>query len=306
MFQTTTDLPSVAHNPLSTTHIHSRPYSSRNSPIARCPSFSTHILPQASLATQPSAPVRRVLDQRTLRLHILETRFHFYCPPGAMAVPRPTTSGSSGNHRSGAPSQASLGSYVPQENPVWPSYLQVDTQLIPLSIHNIPFHPDFGTRTVSHPNLASFVKTVFDDAKRWNPPSWKQTGKYVENKVGLEPVNISQYMTKKHDRWFARYNEFYDGAHDQHWEELDHVLRDNHSDHEAEYTPDVFDHQCLVKWNEGLDEAERASKMKDISMESKSPSAISFYYPPMLLNRLFARLLFIFIVAELRPSAPTN
>jgi hypothetical protein len=156
-------------------------------------------------------------------------------------------------------------------------YLEINEELKPLGFYDIPFHPTFDGNRANHPPLDQFVQNVFRNAHVWDPTKWKENGTNTKIKVGdNSTTEIKQYATKKNDRWFARYNEFEKDIHDQHWDELDHVLRQNHSKHEQNYTPEVFDHTIMLRWDENWADAERFSGMKDISLESKSQ------FPPFL------------------------
>jgi hypothetical protein len=152
-------------------------------------------------------------------------------------------------------------------------YLEINQELKPLRFYDIPFHPSFGENVADHPPLSQFVERVFRDAQAWNPRDpikWKKNGRNTKIKAGDRTTDIDQFVTSKNDKWFARYNVFQKGVHDQYWDELDYVLRQNHSEHEENYTPDVFDRNMMLKWDEDWTGAETLSGMKDISMESKS------------------------------------
>jgi hypothetical protein len=155
-------------------------------------------------------------------------------------------------------------------------YLEINKELMPLGFYDIPCHPTFDGNIANHPPIDQFVQNVFRNAQAWDPTKWKKNGTNTKIKVGDNNMTkIKQYVTMKNDRWFARYNVFEKDFHDQYWEELDHVLRQNHSEHEQNYTPDVFDRTMMLRWDENWVKAERLSGMKDISMESKSQFPLS-------------------------------
>lgn len=169
---------------------------------------------------------------------------------------------------------------IPQPSTMSPNprdhYLEINKELKPLGFYDIPCHPTFAGNVSNHPPLDQFVQNVFRNAQAWDPTKWTKNGTNTKIKVGDNCMTrIKQYVTKKNDRWFARYNVFEKDFHDQSWEELDHVLRQNHSEHEQNYTPEVFDRTMMLRWDENWAEAERLSGMKDISMESKSQSLLS-------------------------------
>jgi hypothetical protein len=165
-------------------------------------------------------------------------------------------------------------------------------QLRPLGLHDVPYHRELSSLSSSpspssaaspsssppppppsnHPPLNNFVKAIFDEARSeaWDISSWKRTGRYTTAKGKLaEGIDVTQLVREdgppRRDTWFARWSEHPDAGLIR-WDIFDAVLRKDHSAHEGEYTPNVFDTNTVLAWR--VPEAVgKACGMKDVSLE---------------------------------------
>ncbi|KAF2710274.1 hypothetical protein K504DRAFT_255637 [Pleomassaria siparia CBS 279.74] len=181
--------------------------------------------------------------------------------------------------------------WTPEKCPPRDDFFRKNKPLSSLGINEVPYHPDFGTETGAHPLIGDFCDKIFNEAKAWLVEEWSPTGTRLA-KINDKQLNISEYKTKNHDRWYARLCEF-KPEHDQNWYELDHVLRLNHSDHEDKYTPEIFDHKTLLKWNIDHRSEEAVQWEKRFGMRSITVELTEIYHHVnnWMKNRVFTVIL---------------
>ncbi|KAL6716278.1 hypothetical protein ACLMJK_005844 [Lecanora helva] len=201
-------------------------------------------------------------------------------------------------------------------------------RLLPLHIAELPFHPALEAlihaeeiskiSADERPNLFSFVKEVLDEATRFvedtlpntfkegslksSSPSKGQVRLWSRDIQSTEiqsvpwtnaviPRNQSAKAKKPAETWFARSsrhaNSKTEGTAD--FDEFDWGLRVNHSKHEQEYTPDVFDSYKVLDWSdqirEAIDIGTPIENYRDINM---SIFEMCHALPAMLSNRIFS------------------
>lgn len=186
------------------------------------------------------------------------------------------------------PASASLSGAEPEELSRYglrDLYLTLSPR--PLGLYEIPYHPDFGpeheTRT-RHPELLPFLKRIFEEGKALDitreDHGWKKTGTHTFNSKsiarGVTVTQIAKKDDERHEVWAARHSihdedeEHGDGIGKITWDTFDSILRDQHSRHEAEYTPNVYDHTELLRWPtsgpDGLEPLEKRLGFKDVGL----------------------------------------
>ena len=186
-------------------------------------------------------------------------------------------------------------------------------RLLPLHLNELPAHQAFespandpalnrNNSPVERPNLISFIEEVLDQATMFvddtlsatfkdgglksSPPSIAkvkllsrsiestnfQSVPWINSSI---PRNWSTNGTKPAEHWFARRSlhasQSGDGTADL--TEFDWGLRHDHSVHEQEYTPDVFDSYKVLDWDDQIKNAvahgASIDNYKDLSMSSK-------------------------------------
>lgn len=200
-------------------------------------------------------------------------------------------------------------------------------RLLPLHVNELPAHsaleslvnPDksSNSNTAERPNLISFVEEVLDQAaifvKDTLPNTFKK-GNLKSSSPSKAPVrllsrdigdaatqsvpwinssiprNWSANGRKPPEAWFARRsrhaNQSAEGTADL--DEFDFGLRHEHSKHEQEYTPDVFDAYRVLDWDDQINAVvEGGSKVDNYSSLSMSIFEMCHKLPPMLSNRVF-------------------
>lgn len=123
-------------------------------------------------------------------------------------------------------------------------------QLKPLGFQELPFHPDFGTDD-GFLDISSFLGRVLIEAKEWHAESWEVVGKHRFGTGELPRATCSEVkkLAKQveQDTWFGRKSKHLDKR-PTNWDVLDYALRRDHSVHEAEYTPNIFDQKEILVW----------------------------------------------------------
>jgi hypothetical protein len=161
-------------------------------------------------------------------------------------------------------------------------------RLKPLPISDLPSHPIFAAhQSGSSPTLQSFVNEVLSEAIAFSdtiiPTQFKSKGSPKSSDPSTAKVqlltcdDIVQVGVKgeKTEPWFARHSVHEDLA--KHgtatYEEMVAGLMRNHSVHEMEYTPDVFDAHKVLDWKEEIARLEaegRSGGYKELAMEGLS------------------------------------
>lgn len=185
--------------------------------------------------------------------------------------------------------------------------------LVPLGVQDIPHHQDLEpavSAQVALPELENFAKELLDEAKEWDISKWPQTGTHKFGKKSLAAgIEVTQHKKgNSDDIWFARYSKHPETAGSpssddafaklKRWEVFDHILRQDHSKHEAEYTPNVFDRDLVLKWAISAGTESRCG-MKNMSLE-----IVNMYHgiPAPLYNRVFT----VLVLSGVRTGLPQN
>ena len=200
-------------------------------------------------------------------------------------------------------------------------------RLLPLHTNELPAHPALdrlikteeasSIQAADRPNLISFVEEVLDQAAifvddtlpntfkegalKSSPPS-KAPVRLLSREIGIAeiqsvpwvnssiPRNWSVNSKKSPEAWYARRsrhaNHSDEGTADL--DEFDHGLRDEHSKHEQEYTPDIFDSYKVLDWDDQIKDAiktgSNVDSYRDLSM---SIFEMCHKLPAFLSNREF-------------------
>jgi len=210
-------------------------------------------------------------------------------PPPASTTPQvnPPTFTSTGSQSTG------LGPYV---------------RLRTLKAAELPSHPHLASLQSSgkSPNVKTFVQDVLTEASNFMTAYFpKKFIKAVSGSKSAPPANADVQLTR-HDiptssiphhvrpadagtiaeSWFAReslhLNKKAQGTAD--WEEFESGLYDDHSQHEMEYTPAVFDAHQVLNWDAELGIVEGWDKVGMRIVE------MCHNIPPPLNNRVFPTL----------------
>lgn len=173
-------------------------------------------------------------------------------------------------------------------------------------VSTLPQHPDlapYQTDTYSHPPLSGFINSVLAEAEtfvtKYLPTvikvrSAQKTVSPSSAKVQLAEHTIpasslpAEARTPDGETWFARsslhVNEKKAGTGD--WDEFEGALLDRHSEHEMDYTPDVFDAHRVLSWDDEL--AQRNGKVGHWEKVEMSIYEMAHKIPPPLTNRVFS------------------
>ncbi|TLD22658.1 hypothetical protein E2P81_ATG07851 [Venturia nashicola] len=173
---------------------------------------------------------------------------------------------------------------------IQPKYLR----LHPLSPANLPSHHVLKNTPENLPNLRDFCASLITEGRRLTETDL--TANFVADGKKTSPpakaqVQISKWTRKYDDPsdaskqaveyWFARHSEHKDP--DPTWDDFVKGLYENHSENEAEYTPDVYDCREVCKWD--VDEGEFEG------MEGVTLRAVEMCHElPVVANRVFATL----------------
>ena len=143
----------------------------------------------------------------------------------------------------------------------------------PLSTQEIPQHEELGLSSGNdsggNPKLEDFVKHMLDEVKAqtWDISSFKKTGTHsFGSKSKAAGIEVGQYVQDVGgETWFARLSKHSDDDSAlKSWRVFDKVVRKEHSKHEGEYTPNIYDVNTILSWTgpelEGLG-------VKDVQVE---------------------------------------
>ena len=163
-------------------------------------------------------------------------------------------------------------------------HLGTKLHLRPLSLKELPAHPDFCTLKPPfqpRPDLRAFVLELVAEATRFADNTIVNTFTQFEGEraspPSASPITVSSRRISakelmevqwgkgrvpgrdgnppvEDELWFARTSDHWPTATEgtATWDEFDYGIRDQHSEHEAEYTPDVYDAREILGWNEQL------------------------------------------------------
>jgi len=179
-----------------------------------------------------------------------------------------------------------------------------------------PSHPA-KVNSTDRPNLISFVEEVLDQATLFVddtlPTTFQERGlkssapseaqvRLLSKSIGEAdirsipwinssiPRNWSSNGKKPAEAWFARRSRHANrsGSGTAHLDEFDFGLRHEHSKHEQDYTPDVFDSYKVLDWDEqiksAIDNGSSIDNYKDLNMNIFE---MCHELPAMLSNRVF-------------------
>lgn len=157
----------------------------------------------------------------------------------------------------------------------------------PLQVTELPAHPDLASlqSSATPPDLHSFVKQVLGEASTFmtayvpmhfgvkseskaSPPSAAGVQLLSHEIAATQLPEEARRAGAGSEAWFARTsihrNEKSKGTAD--WGEFEGGILDNHSQHEMEYTPDVFDAHQVLSWDRELGEVDGWKKVGMSSM----------------------------------------
>ncbi|KAL1306461.1 hypothetical protein AAFC00_005159 [Neodothiora populina] len=169
----------------------------------------------------------------------------------------------------------------------------------------LPAHPDLAPYQTSgdQPDLKSFIISTLSEgnsfvtsyipavikvrtSQKTVPPS-KATVQLAAHRISAARLP-AEARTESGESWFVRssLHKSEKAAGTADWEEFEEALLDNHSQHEMDYTPDVFDAYRVLSWDEEL------AKMGNIvgSWEKVEMGIFEMAHkiPPPLTNRVFS------------------
>ena len=158
-------------------------------------------------------------------------------------------------------------------------------RLAPLGFNDVPTHHDLQQETA--PALTNFIKDVFDEAKNIETvPRYERKGTkkfriagswyHIANKNRANTVEVTK-VRSDHDSsypWFGRTSKFngadYNAGEPVTYRQLRYALFQDHSEHEMEYTPNIFDCNTVLEWpGEALDAVARELGYHGLNMQSK-------------------------------------
>jgi len=160
-------------------------------------------------------------------------------------------------------------------------------RLRPLATKQLPAHPDLASAQATNdcPNLESFISDVLREASTFmtsylpenasvKSESKKSPPAQADVKVLVCNIARPPGGSDNAETWFARtslhHNKREQGTAD--WEEFESGLLDDHSQHEKDYTPDVYDAHEVLTWSnsivdsiEGWDKVNMSSELVFLS-----------------------------------------
>lgn len=138
-------------------------------------------------------------------------------------------------------------------------------QLQPHSFTSLPRHPDLQGEDDT-PDLQDFIRATLDEARpllNQFPSTLKADRRLHSSGPSKAKVKLSRGWrtlaapqkdaTPTREFWVCRQSEHQDSNHVDgtiSWWEMHDGLRDNHAEHEMEYTPSVTSVHQLLQWNE--------------------------------------------------------
>ena len=199
-------------------------------------------------------------------------------------------------------------------------------RILPLHINELPHHPSFeslvdsaggnSSRSNERPAVISFVKEVLDQAIAFTddlPNTFKDGGlkssppaearvRLLSREIGTAdiqsirwtqstiPRSYSSKNKKPAEAWFARKSQHVNRSEKgtASVEEFDFALRQDHSKHEREYTPDVFDSYKVLDWDDQIKAAvDSGWGIDDYQNISMGIFEMCHQLPAILSNRVF-------------------
>ena len=173
-----------------------------------------------------------------------------------------------------------------------------------LKIDELPVHPELSSQQSSAPDLNSFVSAALKEAntfvtKYWSskfsvkdtnkqsPPSTASVKLFTHEIKATDLTKELQGAGCGDETWFARTsvhdNEAKSGT--ASWQEFDNGLRVDHSQHEKDYTPDVYDAHKALDWSTELEaRGRKVGGWEDVHV---SIMEMAHHIPAPLNNRVF-------------------
>lgn len=158
----------------------------------------------------------------------------------------------------------------------------------------MPSHPHLAAQqTADSPPLEAFISEILDEGHdfmtKYLPATFKVKDANKQSPPSKAPVELLSYEISAHDlpeegrtmgqpeTWFARTSIHENAAKPgtASWEEFDHGLRVDHSQHEKEYTPDVLDAHNVLDWSSELAGCDKKiGEWKEVEMSVMEVSVI--------------------------------
>ena len=145
-----------------------------------------------------------------------------------------------------------------------------------LDISKLPAHPELASQQTAAPDVQTFVSAVLEEANAFMttylPHRFKVKDSGKDSPPATARVALSSHDISVQDlpaevreagagneTWFARTSIHDNVAKDgtASWEEFDEGLRVDHSQHEKDYTPDVYDAHEALNWTSSLEGSQR-------------------------------------------------
>ena len=174
----------------------------------------------------------------------------------------------------------------------------------PLSPGQLPAHPDLASHQTSgsSPDLSTFLTEVFQEAETFmttymsanftvkaeNKPASpsKASVKLLEKTITSSELPTSSSPNgAAEETWFAR-TSIHENASTNgtaSWSEFEYGLMDDHSAHEMDYTPEVYDAHRVLSW----DQEAAAMQVPGFEKVRLSIFEMAHKIPPPLNNRVF-------------------
>lgn len=168
----------------------------------------------------------------------------------------------------------------------------------------LPSHPElapYQTNTNDQPDLNSFVTSILGEAETFEKSYLPAVIKVRSSKKTVPPSKAAVQLAEHSipasslpeearapggETWFVRSsmheNEKKPGTAD--WAEFEEALLDKHSEHEMDYTPDVFDAHKVLSWDEEL-AGKTVGQWEKVEMNLFE---MAHKIPPPLTNRVFS------------------
>lgn len=160
-------------------------------------------------------------------------------------------------------------------------------RLRPLNPSQLPAHPDLAALQVAAsalPDLETFITNVLTEASTFMTDYLPQNFSIKDRSKSSPPAKATVQLLaheipahllgpNSHDEaWFARtsLHENKKEAGTATWDEFEAGLLDDHSLHESQYTPDVFDAHKVLSWDSKLAEKQaKVGNWEEVGLNSK-------------------------------------
>ena len=192
-------------------------------------------------------------------------------------------------------------------------------RLTPFQLAELPAHPSLPHSPTPHrPQLALFLRAILDEGVSFlSPTSFHSTFAHSTTKssqpsaadvevwkrdisasdIGDLPWSDSPVSRKRPDNiateyWFVRRSKHENISSKQkagtaRWDEFVFGLRDEHSKHEADFTPTLYDARHVLDWNEEINKLETEGLLGNYTSISMSIFEMCHALPPPLKPRCF-------------------